>query len=255
MSINEQPSYYAIIPANVRYDNDLKPNEKLLYGEITCLSQSTGKCFASNEYFANLYGTSKETVSRWVSNLSKKGYVKTQLIYKDGTKQIINRYIQINQEGIDKKINSPIDEKVKDNITRVNNTSIKEKINKKENLFENLIIENEHYDIYEDIANDFILHRKQIKKPLRTTAPIKAFIDALVELSKIGYSFDYCIEQMKANEWQTIKIDYIHKPQKQNNYKPQKSKDQIRREQIDKHFADLYPESDTDFDFDAEIVG
>ena len=119
----ETPSYYAIIPANVRYDNTLKANEKLMYGEITCLSQSSGKCFASNEYFAKLYGTSKETVSRWISNLSKKGYIKTQIIYKDGTKQIINRYIQINQEGIDKNVNSPIDKKVKDNNTSNNNTS------------------------------------------------------------------------------------------------------------------------------------
>ena len=37
--------YYAIIPANVRYDNSLKANEKLMYGEITCLSQSSGECF------------------------------------------------------------------------------------------------------------------------------------------------------------------------------------------------------------------
>ena len=32
--MNETPNYYAIIPANVRYA-DLKPNAKLLYGEIT----------------------------------------------------------------------------------------------------------------------------------------------------------------------------------------------------------------------------
>ena len=95
MTTTEYPSYYAIIPANVRYDKTLKANEKLLYGEITCLTQSTGKCFASNDYFANLYGTSKETISRWISNLAQQGYIKTQLIYKDGTKQIINRYIEI----------------------------------------------------------------------------------------------------------------------------------------------------------------
>ena len=36
--MNEKPNYYAIIPANVRYDNELRANEKLLYGEITALS-------------------------------------------------------------------------------------------------------------------------------------------------------------------------------------------------------------------------
>ena len=32
-----EPSYYAVIPANVRHDTRLSPLAKLLYGEITCL--------------------------------------------------------------------------------------------------------------------------------------------------------------------------------------------------------------------------
>ena len=50
---NERPNYYAIIPADVRYDKRLKPIERLLYGEITCLSNKEGYCFASSNYFAN----------------------------------------------------------------------------------------------------------------------------------------------------------------------------------------------------------
>lgn len=112
--MTEHRSYYAIIPANVRYDKRLKPNTKLLYGEITALCNERGFCWAGNEYFADLYGVNKETISRWVSDLIKFGYLNREIIYKEGTNQIINRYLRINQY--------PIDEKVKDNNTSINNT-------------------------------------------------------------------------------------------------------------------------------------
>ncbi|MDQ8534194.1 helix-turn-helix domain-containing protein [Enterococcus faecium] len=118
----EHRSYYAIIPANVRYDKRLKPNTKLLYGEITALCNERGFCWAGNEYFADLYGVNKETISRWVSDLIKFGYLNREIIYKEGTNQIINRYLRINQYPIDEKRNTPIDEKVKDNNTSINNT-------------------------------------------------------------------------------------------------------------------------------------
>lgn len=128
-------SYYAIIPANVRYDEELKPNAKLLYGEITALANEKGYCWASNSYFAELYGVSKETISRWINNLENRGYINTQLIYRKGSKEIKERRIfiapidkivntpcQNNQYPIDEKINTPIDEIVKDNNTLFNNT-------------------------------------------------------------------------------------------------------------------------------------
>lgn len=140
----EKKSYYAIIPANVRYDISLKPNAKLLYGEITALCNEKGYCWASNDYFANLYGVKKETISRWISQLNDKKYINVSIDYKEGTCQIINRYIRINQDPIDKIVNTlltkksipycennqyPIDEKVKDNNTLINNT-INNTINK-----------------------------------------------------------------------------------------------------------------------------
>lgn len=38
----EKPGYYAIIPADVRYNEQLPPNAKLLYGEITALTTQQG---------------------------------------------------------------------------------------------------------------------------------------------------------------------------------------------------------------------
>lgn len=102
-------SYYAIIPANVRYDKELKDKAKLLYGEITALCNEKGYCWATNNYFANLYGVTKETISRLISNLANKDYVRVEIIYEG--KQIIERRIYITPEVIAQK-SIPIDEKI-----------------------------------------------------------------------------------------------------------------------------------------------
>ena len=87
-----KPSYYAIIPAEVRYSN-LKPNAKLLYGEITALSGKLGYCYASNNYFAELYDVSKNTISSWISDLKKLGFI-TVIVERNDKKQIIKRKTQ-----------------------------------------------------------------------------------------------------------------------------------------------------------------
>src|SRR5699024_12232676 len=68
-------SYYAIIPANVRYDKDLINGAKLLYGEITALCNQEGYCWAGNSYFAELYSVTNRTISNWINTLESKGYI------------------------------------------------------------------------------------------------------------------------------------------------------------------------------------
>lgn len=127
---DEKPSYYSIITADVRYDERLKPNEKLLYSEITALSNKYGYCTATNSYFSKLYRADKSTVSRWVSHLEKCGYVQVEQtrngkrimqrkIYPVATPLLTKRSIPYAQ-----KDQYPIDKKVKGNITRVNTTSM-----------------------------------------------------------------------------------------------------------------------------------
>ena len=71
------PWYFAVLPAEVRYDANIEPSAKLLYAEITALSNKTGECFASNAYFAWLYGVDDRTVRRWKSSLENAGYIET----------------------------------------------------------------------------------------------------------------------------------------------------------------------------------
>lgn len=150
----DKPNYYAIIPAEVRYSS-LKPNAKLLYGEITALSGKLGYCYATNNYFAELYGVSKNTVSRWLSELNKLGFINIE-VERNENKQVIKRKI-----GIIQKDNNPIYKMSKENNTSINNTSniniIKEKF----------ISEVMTFDYPKDMLEDFINYWTEGKKKMR----------------------------------------------------------------------------------------
>lgn len=71
----ENPNYFSILTADVRYDKELKANEKLLYSEISALTTKNGYCTAKNNYFAKCYDVHKDTIADWISNLKSKGYI------------------------------------------------------------------------------------------------------------------------------------------------------------------------------------
>jgi hypothetical protein len=104
----ESPAYYAIIPANVRYA-DLKPNAKLLYGEITALCKVEGFCWADNDYFAGLYKVDHKTISRWISQLRDAGFIDVEILQNLGNKRKITidkkvtTYTQKSHEVVTKK--------------------------------------------------------------------------------------------------------------------------------------------------------
>lgn len=126
-----QKSYYAIIPANVRYCKRLTPNAKLLYGEITALCNEKGYCWANNSYFSELYSVSKTSISKWISQLSNEGFIDVKMNYKENSKEVESRYISLIQYPIEEKLNTPIEEKLKDNNTLINNTYTQEQFLKR----------------------------------------------------------------------------------------------------------------------------
>ncbi len=121
----DKPGYYAIIPANVRYDKDLTPLSRLFYGEITCLCNKYGYCVAGNQYFAELYGISAMSVKRIVRQLESKEYITVE-------RENNSRKIYISPEN---RVSKMLPQSIKNvtlmgnkNVTH-NNTSINNKYN------------------------------------------------------------------------------------------------------------------------------
>ena len=71
-----KPAFWAVLPAAVRYDEDLPPNAKLLYAEISSLTDRRGYCYASNEYFMKVFSLSERTVQNLLNALKRGGYVR-----------------------------------------------------------------------------------------------------------------------------------------------------------------------------------
>lgn len=135
------PSYYAVIPANVRYAN-ITDGAKLIYGEVAALASKEGVCWATNKYFADLYNVSKTTISLRVKELLDLGVIEIVTIYKKDSKEIEKRLIKLvaHKANRMKKPTPPISENLntpplenltppplenlKDNNTSNNNTSI-----------------------------------------------------------------------------------------------------------------------------------
>lgn len=198
-------SYYAIIPANIRYDTSVTPNAKLLYGEITALCNERGYCWANNEYFANLYGVSKVSISKWISQLVESGYINSIIEYKEGTKEILNRYLTIVNDPIKEKFNTPIKEKFKDNNTLINNTSNNKKEKRKTEF--DLLIEGYTEDLQlRNTIYEFLKMRKAIKAPMTSNA-LKLMLNKLDRLAPKDIHCDLRIsilEQSIMNSWKGI---------------------------------------------------
>ena len=221
----ENPGYYGILPANIRYDKNLKPMEKIMYSELTALSNKNGYCNATNSYFAELYEVSKNTVSLWISDLEKAGYIKTKLIYEPGTKNIKERRIYIANpitknddtyhekevDPITKNDDTPITKNREDNNTSINNTSriLKEKYKKEKskNEVETYINDLKLNDDYKQLLFRYVEYRKSIKKPIKTIVPIKKILKDFSD----WFSLDEAINIAMEKEWQGLEPEWIAK--------------------------------------------
>ena len=216
----QQKAYYAIIPANVRYDKDLAPNAKLLYGEITALCNEKGYCWASNQYFAELYGVSILSIKRWVNSLVTKGYVYRTLTYKPNSKEVDKRILSIDggikidttsvQKCYDPSIKNDTSSSIKndtDNNTSINNTFnntniYKEKNNKKESVNSVIAEYTENKDL-QDALHGFVEMRTKVRKPL-TVRAMKLSLNELNKLAVDDMTKIAIVNQSIVHSWLTF---------------------------------------------------
>lgn len=103
-------SMYAVIPAVVMRDKSLRPNAKLIYGEISTLTHFYGYCFSTNQYFANLFDLDRKTVSALINSLAKAGYITIEIVRVPGGGEIDLRKIWLNADF--KAVRPPIHKNV-----------------------------------------------------------------------------------------------------------------------------------------------
>ena len=226
----ERPGYYGILPASVRYDKNLKPMEKIMYSELTALSNKNGYCNATNSYFAELYEVGKNTVSLWISDLEKAGYIKTKLIYETGTKIIKERRIYISDpitknndtyhekevDPITKNNDTPITKNREDNNTSINNTRL---IITNNNNLENTIEDQEQEE--KVVVNSNGALQQEIKM-LLGVRKIKVYdiIKLNKSIERIKFVIDFCNRHNKADgylfkalkdDWELKEVQYEEK--------------------------------------------
>lgn len=123
---NDKPNYYSILPASVRYHPKLSSGEKLLYSEIVALTNKEGFCWANNTYFSNLYNKDNGTISRWIQNLIKHGFIFSELGLNN------SRKIYILEGGVSSKMPRGSKQKCTEGILK--NAEYNTKYNTKKNI-------------------------------------------------------------------------------------------------------------------------
>ncbi len=270
-------SYFAIIPASVRYDNRLIPSAKLLYGEITALSNERGYCWASNDYFAQLYGVSKPTIQNWLKSLEDYGHIYREVKYRPNTKEVEARKIRIINtphqenlvgspknldEGDQENLVTPHQEIYQDNNTSINNTF--NNTNKEEVETSPVKYSTEHFTLASKLKNNLINDfPKEMKKAnLEKWADVIRLMEEKDDrtIKQIEYvinwlpSSEFWFGNIRSAKKLREKFDSLKfEIKKETNNQKRIKKPFIREEPLPERFVNPEPEPEIDPGRQAEI--
>ena len=210
-------SQWAILPGPVRYDLNLPPNAKLLYAEIAAKTNTTGYCWASNDYFAKQMGISADSVSRLIKSLETAGYIVVDVdssAVNDKRREIYLTPKSFGLEGgIGKNAETPSRQKCRDRIGKNADEHIIE--NKKEN---SSLAERPKYvplDVFNAMTaytgtdGELLLAllgwsemRHRIHKPVSTAETVRRACRTLDKLSEGDRAYKLgCIRKSESHNW------------------------------------------------------
>lgn len=201
------------IPKMIYLDENLSWTEKILLVEIDSLDGERG-CFALNEHFATHLGISKDRVSKLINGLVEKGYLTSEIIYRENSKIIKSRilhttigYSRKQLEGIGENNYTPPGENNQENNTLINNTTnntFNIKKEKKKTEYDLLIDDYTFDEKLKETLYDFIKMRKSIKSPM-TTKALKLLMGKLEKLAFGNTDKKIAIlEQSIMNSWKGV---------------------------------------------------
>ena len=132
-----------ILPTSILGDNNLTPLERLLLISILSLCKQKGYCWATNEYFAELFGVRKQTISKSISSLSINNYI--ELKFDNSEKNNSKRIIKISNAltkiilGIKENMNTSVNK---------NHNQYNKYNNKKKNIINEIYTRDEEGNEY-----------------------------------------------------------------------------------------------------------
>lgn len=223
------PNYYAIIPADVRYDKRLTANQKLLYAELTSLARKEGFAWANNKYLAGVFDVSPRSITRWLSTLQSCGYIKLDIAQSTGNARKVyalevaqkeKKATEASKDPIDTNDDTyrhgclypidtndytyrhnclyPIDTDGEQNNININN------INKNNNINNNPPISpHEKNEDWKNAWEAFIEMRKKKKSPLTDRAK-KMLVTELNKLANDTKTQIEILNQSTMNSWKSV---------------------------------------------------
>lgn len=234
------PAYYAVIPADVRYDDQIPANAKLLYGEIAALISAQGYCYAGNDYFGRIYGLSERTVRSLIGKLQAAGYIQVEVEKDSQTGQVVRRKIWLKVSSNDERPVANIfptpgkylpqggEENFQAtlytnlSITNIEKENIKEKEKKKKNSSEDAFdpvpqfVDWIRQTFTESASSEsknalylaflrFFENRKAIKKPMKTAGAVTALCNKLRRIAKEDIQrMIELLDDATENGWQSV---------------------------------------------------